>query len=275
MPSGRCFLSAASGLVVLRDRLHVIADDAHHLAVFDLAGEDPGCLIRLIDGDLPQVAGARKRVKPDFEILVALPGAAGLLALGSGSTPQRLRGVLIELPGADGASLVRPIDLQPLFAALAPVVPETNLEGAVLEGETLLLFNRGNMRFPKSHVVEVPLAGLLGGGPVKVTLRAELALPFVAGVPLTVTDACRLANGQVLLATVAEATADSFADGALAGAAIIELDPSFGIAAVHPLDPPRKVEGIAVLAEGERSRLLCVTDADDPDRPSTLLRGDL
>lgn len=278
MASGHAFLSAASGLVVLGSRLCVVGDDAHELAVFALDGAAcgaPGALVRLIEGDLPADAAARKKVKPDFEVLVALSGAGDerLLALGSGSTKARMRGAIVDLPAVGGACRVRPVDLTPLFAALAPLVPEINLEGAVVAGDRLLLFNRGNMRFPASHIVEVALAAVLEGAPVFATLRAELVLPPVAGVPLTVTDGCRLSSGHILLSAVAEATADSYADGALAGAAIVELDADFAVVAVEPLDPPLKVEGIAARETGNGVELLCVTDADDPARASGLYRG--
>ena len=275
LSSGHAFVSAASGLVVGGNRLSVVADDAHWLAIFALHGERPGKLIRLVDGNLPKDTAARKRAKPDFEVLVAL--AAGpqsrLLALGSGSTTRRMRGALIDLGGTDGTTGVRLIDLSPLFAALAPLVPEVNLEGVVVRNDRLLLFNRGNMQFPASHVLEVSLTEVIGGGPVAASLCAELTLPMVSGVPLTVTDACVMENGHFLLSAVAEATADSFADGALAGAAIVELDPYFRLLGVEPLDPPLKVEGIAARATDDGVRLLCVTDADDPERASGLYAG--
>ncbi len=275
LASGHAFLSAASGMVVLGNRLCVVADDAHCLALFALDEEAPGTLVQLIDGDLPRDAAQRKRLKPDFEILVALPGAGEhrLLALGSGSTARRMRGAVVDLPAVGGAPSVRPIDLRPLFAALAPLVPEVNLEGAVVSGECLLLFNRGNMRFPASHVIEVPLAAVVEERPLAASLRAELTLPEVSGVPLTVTDACRLDNGHILLAAVAEATADSYADGALAGAAIVELGPQFALRTVHPLDPRRKIEGLAARQTGDGLQLLCVTDADDPERAAGLYAG--
>ena len=279
LASGHPFLSAASGLVVCGDRLFVVADDAHHLAVFTLGDPSPGRLIPLIVDELPRDAAARKRVKPDFEILVALPApdpaeyGNRLLALGSGSTPQRMRGAIVDLPDGDGAPVVRLIDLQPLFAAIGALVPEVNLEGAVLRDDRLLLFNRGNMQHPASRVVEVPLAAVSGGGPIAATLVAELALPRVAGVPLTVTDACALENGHILLSTVAEATTDSYADGALTGAAIMELDAQCGLLRAELLEPPLKVEGIAVRAAGDRLELLCVTDADDPEHASGLYAG--
>jgi hypothetical protein len=275
LSSGHAFLSAASGLVVRGNRLCVVGDDAHHVALFDLDDRAPGKLVELIAGDLPSDAPQRKRVKPDFEILVALPGTDGdrLLALGSGSTAQRMRGAIVDLPASGQAPVVRLIDLKPLFAALARLVPELNLEGAVLSGDRLLLFNRGNMQFPASHILEVPLAAVLDGGPATATHRAELALPVLSGVPLTVTDACRLENGHILVSTVAEATTDSYADGALMGAAIVELDGEFGVVAVEPLDPPVKVEGIAVRTGEDGLHLLCVTDADDPERAAGLYAG--
>lgn len=274
LASGHAFLSAASGMVVHGSKLYVVADDAHCLAVFDLDGPAQGHLIPLVAGDLPRDAAQRKKVKPDFEILLALPSPTGtrLLALGSGSTAQRMRGAIIDLPGNGAPAEVRLIDLRPLFAALAPLVPGVNLEGAVLRHDQLLLFNRGNMGQPGSQVVEVPMDAVLAGSAVPATLRAELNLPMLEGVPLTVTDACRLHDGRIFLSAVAEATADSYADGALLGAAIVELDADFQVCSVQPLEPPLKVEGLAARIVPDGVHLLCVTDADDPDLPSGLWR---
>jgi hypothetical protein len=284
LASGHAFLSAASGMAVCGSALYVVADDAQCLGVFDLDASGrgrggPGRLIPLIAGDLPRDAAERKKQKPDFEILLALPHppVTRLLALGSGSTPQRMRGAVIDLPlsndSHDAPASVRLIDLRALFAALAPLVPEINLEGAVLRGDQLLLFNRGNMQHPASQIIAVPLAAVLRGGPVIATPCAQLALPTVAGVPLTVTDACQLENGHILLSAVAEATDNSYADGALAGAAIVELDADFNVRMIEPLNPILKVEGLSAKTMADGVDLLCVTDADDPDQPSGLYRG--
>jgi hypothetical protein len=280
LPSGHAFLSAASGMVVCGSALYVVADDARCLGVFDCEAAGPGRLIPLIAGDLPVDPAERKKQKPDFEILLALPhpGATRLLAMGSGSTPQRMRGAVIDLhghnaPAPDPIANVRLIDLQALFAAIAPLVPEINLEGAVLRGDQLLLFNRGNMEYPASQIIAVPLAALLEGGPVTATLRAELQLPTVSGVPLTVTNACPLESGHILLSAVAEATDNSYADGALMGAAIVELDADLNVRVIEPLDPMLKVEGLSAQIMADGVHLLCVTDADDPDQPSGLYCG--
>ncbi len=307
LASGHRFLSAASGLVRMGDLLCVVADDAHCLALFALGDAAPGRLIPLIPGDLPRDAAARKRVKPDFEILLALPGGAAagagtssgaaghrLLAMGSGSTARRMRGAIIDLAdvagaagggaggeggsGAGGEGGVRLIDLTPLFAALAPLVPHINLEGAVLDDDRLLLFNRGTMTNPASQILAVSLAAVLAGGPVAATLCAELRLPMCDGVPLTVTDACRIDRGgphggHILLSAVAEATADSTADGALRGAAIVELDAAFNVLGVEPLEPLVKVEGLAAWVAADGVHILCVTDADDPARVAGVYGG--
>jgi hypothetical protein len=275
LPSGHAFLAAASGMVVRSSMLCVVADDANCLAVFDLDAGAPGRLIPLIAESLPSDAAARKKVKPDFEILLELPGATGsrLLALGSGSKTRRMRGAVIDLAGNSEMACVRLIDLRPLFAAITPLVPRVNLEGAVLRGENLLLFNRGTMKHPASHILEVPLAALLGGGPVCANLCATLTLPLCAGVPLTVTDACLLENDHILLSAVAEATADSYADGTLLGAVIVVLDANLKVRAVEPIEPLLKVEGLSARVDADGLHLLCVTDADDPERAAGLYAG--
>jgi hypothetical protein len=285
LPSGHAFLSAASCMVLRGSMLYVVADDANCLAVFDLDADAPGWLIPLITDDLPRDAAARKRLKPDFEILLALPDTnlsnaqvTRLLALGSGSTAQRMRGAIAEFSGLRGSaslknSKVRLIDLQPMFAAIAPLVPQVNLEGAVLREDDLLLFNRGTMTHPASHIFAVPLAGVLAGEQLTAKLCATMTLPICGGVPLTVTDACLLENGHILLSAVAEATADNYTDGALTGAAIVELDSDFIVRAVEPIDPILKIEGLSARVEADGVQLFCVTDADDPLQPAGVYEG--
>src|SRR5262245_45835362 len=96
------FVYAASGLAASGGELYVIADDELQLACFPAAGAAPGTLLALLPGALPDGHEARKREKPDFEILLRLPAlprypSGALLALGSGSRPNRERGALLAL----------------------------------------------------------------------------------------------------------------------------------------------------------------------------------
>lgn len=62
-PRGLSYLHAASGLVRVKDRFYVVADDEQHLAVFDGSAQSPGKLVRVFDGDLPASIKERKAVK--------------------------------------------------------------------------------------------------------------------------------------------------------------------------------------------------------------------
>ena len=127
--SGPAHLAAASGVVEIGDFLYVIADDEVSLGVFPRRG-GRGRLARALPGALPRDPAERKEDKPDLEALTQLPPHpeaphGALLALGSGSTPQRRRGVWLPL-GADGALAgePQPVELETLYAALEGEVPE-------------------------------------------------------------------------------------------------------------------------------------------------------
>lgn len=271
LASGHPFLSAASGLVQIGETLCVVGDDEQHLAVFNQNDDGPGHLIRLLPGYLPRKKKKRKAVKPDFEILFQLPDSQLICAMGSGSTPQRMRGAIIDV---DTGSVTL-LDLQPLFAALAVLVAEVNLEGAVVRGDLLLLFNRGNMANPETCIFETSLAAVTGDEVVEVTLVKTLALPLIDGVPLTVTDACAFGDDHFLLSAVAEVTDDSYADGDILGAAIVVLDANLDIVLIEPLKPICKIEGISARRTATGADLLCVSDADDPDTASSLYSASL
>src|SRR5690606_18208360 len=146
---------------------------------FSIAGGKSGKLIRLFPGSLPRDAKRRKALKPDLELLVPLPPCSdcphgALLAMGSGSTGRRMRGALITLDGAGDVATVAQLDLAPLFEAVRAVVGETNLEGAVLLGEGLVLFNRGNTASPGTTVLCTDPSFIHGGGRAAVRFRKRL-----------------------------------------------------------------------------------------------------
>ena len=144
------FISAASGLVKVNNLLYVVADDEHHLGVFSAGHVGPGELVRLFDGTLPDKYKKRKAQKPDLETLLLLPMFAGhphgaLLAIGSGSKPNRDTGVLLGLNATGNViSAPRLVDLSLLYDAIRAEVKELNIEGAVIAGGQLMLLQRGN-----------------------------------------------------------------------------------------------------------------------------------
>jgi hypothetical protein len=259
-------VSAASGMCALTDRLCVVADDETFLAQYAFDGAPLG-RVALFGDALPEEHEARKRQKPDLEALALLPDGR-LLALGSGSTPRRERGALID--PARGWT-VRPIDLAPLYAELRAALPELNVEGAVMVGERLVLLQRGNGRARANARVDLALAGVLETLDRDGTLTAgaliaigAVALPDLGGVPLSFTDAAVHA-GRVLFTAAAEDTDDTYQDGACTGSVVGELRDREVIWA-RQVQPACKLEGISCADD----RLWLVADADDRGTPTPL-----
>jgi hypothetical protein len=271
-PRAQAHLSSASGLVLAQGRLYTVADDEHHLGAFDPTRDEPVQLVRLLPGDLPPDKRERKKRKPDTEALTALPGAR-LLALGSGSKPNRRRGFLLAMNGSGPA---REIDLSALYLPLAEHFADLNIEGAFVQDDHFHLLQRGNKGDARNARITFPLADVeawLAGAAAAPTATAihALELGSVDGVPLGCTDGAALPGGGFMFSAVAENTDDSYADGACGASAIGWTDPQGRIAGLAMLAGAPKVEGIALDGRGG---LWMVTDADDPLQPSQLLALD-
>jgi hypothetical protein len=286
-PHGRHWLSAASGLVCVGHHAYVIADDEHHLGHFDLKTNAPVSLLRLFEGHLPRDKGKRKKAKPDLESLVVLPTLdlyphGALLALGSGSRPSRCRGTLLALDEAGAIQgFALQLDLSVLYGPLQLQFSDLNIEGAFFAENQLHLLQRGNKGGPSARISFEWTSfaeWLLGASTqVPVATRVQRVEPgSVDGVPLAPTDAAALPGGSWVFCTVAENTSDSYTDGACVASAIGIVDKSGRITHLEHLHGNPKVEGIALDPDGDAAssdlRLLLVTDADDPEQASQLLR---
>ena len=274
-PRGLAHLSAASGLVCAQGRAYVIGDDEHHLALFS-DRTSPGALLRVMAGELPAAKAARKRRKPDFETLVHWPDDALLLALGSGSRPNRERGVAIELK-ADGVPLVpvRPFDLAPVYASLRARLGPLNIEGAFVLGDEMVLLQRGQagQASMSLHYRLRDWQRMVGGRTA--TLQPHTLQPYelgsINGVPLAFTDGAALPGGGWVFTAVAEDSDSSYADGPCRGSAVGVVAPDGKLQSLRRLAAGDKVEGIAVRVDAAGVALFMVTDADDPAQTSWLL----
>lgn len=268
-------VSAASGIVLQGERLYVLADDQLDLAVYDRTGTRTGS-IALVPGQLPADHAARKAAKPDFEALVVLPDDS-VLALGSGSTPQRRRGVRVQLSAAEPQVTV--VDLSPLYSALDAELPELNIEGCVVLGSNLFLCSRGNGSRHDNVLVQLDLTRVLEAlqhtralhGDCIVELH-RVKLGELAGVPLSLTDLGVHGKGLIFSAA-AEASANTYDDGACAGSVIGKLTPTGQTSEVVTITTDFKLEG---LCSGSASthELYAVADADDPTKGAPLFALD-
>lgn len=285
-PGRPAYLSAASGLVRARSTLYVVADDELQLGVFPMQGEDPGHLIRIIDGELPLSSAERKQLKPDFEALTRLDpfdryAHGALLAFGSGGRKLRRRIVLLALDerGAIAGSS-RVIDAASMFERLSSEVDDLNIEGAIVSGDRLMLMHRGNRIHPANAVIGLELRAVLksiahdaslASYPILSVSRYDLGK--VQGIPLCFTDGAALPDGGFVFSAVAEDTSDNYSDGLSVAAAIGTIGTDGELTGLTYIDRACKVEGIHAEREGALVRLWLVTDADDLNVPAKLLTG--
>ena len=252
-------VAAASGLCRIGDELIVVADDELTLHRYGLDGSVRGRIV-LLPGSLPDEARARKRAKPDFEALTALPDGS-LLAIGSGSAPGRDRAAWIDL----AAGAARIVDLEPLYAALRGRIEPLNVEGACAAGDSLLLFTRRTGRAGENTLVRLDLGATLAAlaagrlDPALLQGVEPVELLFVGGAPLGFTDAAPW-RGGALYAAAAEVTDDPVEDGACVGCELGWIDPDGRVAWREPVEPCVKLEGITVDPDG---LVHVVADGDD------------
>lgn len=272
---------AASGLAWAGTRLAVIQDDALHLGLVSPATGEVDVVelpaghdgVRLFDE-----ARGNKRLKLDLEACLSVGDR--LVAFGSGSTSERERILLVgdaagPVPRATIAHVPR------WYEALRGCLgTPLNLEGAILLGGTVRLFQRGNVAPdgpPRNASCDVSWSDLLAhvGGkaaPPAVGRLQRYDLGRIDGVRLGFTDAA-LRGEDVWFLAAAEASPDAVRDGPVVGSVLGRLGD--GLARWTRLVDERgkpireKAEGLAFDTQ-EPARAYVVIDRDDPACPSEM-----
>lgn len=275
-------LSAASGVVRVGQHLLVVADDELFLDAYTEAGRRAERIALLGKSPLPEEHRERKRLKPDLEALVNLPGRR-VLALGSGSAKGRCAGYLFEAAAEGGLpKFCATCDLSPLYEQLSRSFPALNVEGAAVAGRSLRLLQRGNGAQGQNAVVDLSLDGVLealaGGHALTADLVQEIRpvhLPSLGQARLGFTDASPIAEGdrRIVFVAAAEDTDDPYLDGECTGSAIGVLDEQGRVEWLETLEGKNKVEGVTVEAGARRA--LLVADPDDRSQRAPLLECSL
>ena len=268
---------AASAVTAYAGGWLVVQDDATHGAWWCGDSISRVRVFPAVEGhDVFAEADGTKHLKPDLEAGCPVPG--GVLLLGSGSTPRRMRAALLRGPDQP----VAVADLTPVYADVCSAMgldPELlNLEGACVAGQALRWFHRGAADVP-SMSVDLPLDALLScfqaAAEVPVTGLRTYDLGAADGVALAVTDAIALDDGTVLVSAAAEDTPNPYDDGPVVASALALLDDD-GVRAMTRLPEVSgevlKVEGLAPRGvRADRLEVLAVVDVDDPETASTAL----
>jgi hypothetical protein len=297
-PDFPAFVRAASSLSWLGDRLAIVQDDTLLVALVDPDSFATSAIelpLRADGARTFDVAQGNKKEKADFEACVSavLDGTPSLFAFGSGSHENRESIAIVRQEAAGFARSI--VHVPALYAALRTepgfLTSELNLEGALLIGDTLRLFQRSNgtpleaAAPPYCATCDLSWAALL----------AHLAAPDRSRIPtlrdvrhfdlgsaedarLTFTDAALSPHGTIAFAASAERSPNAYDDGVVTGSALGKL----GAEAVTLCTlrdeqgaPVReKVEGL-VFAKDSAERAFVVFDPDDHRVPATLAVVDL
>lgn len=203
-------IGSASGLVYLDEKLYIISDSSNYLYEYHISDEKLN-KIALVENPQENIA---KKDKPDFEAIVQKDG--DLFLFGSGSTENRNRAFKYK----SGKISVK--DISAMYSRIKKQFnftdDELNIEGVILNSESILLFQRGN--------------GLSGkNGIIYANDNAENAeidfipfdLPKIKNVAATFTDAI-LVDGTIYFLATAEDTTSTYLDGEVLGSLIGSID---------------------------------------------------
>ena len=276
-------VEAASGLAILERTVYVIADDEVYIAIFREMGGAEGETTRLLDVEVSSDRKERKRHKPDLESLTPLSTFGefehgGLLALGSGSAAERHWAAFAELDGSGAIANVIQLDAGPLMKELEGRVPKLNLEGTAVTGDDFRVLQRGNDPEATNAHIDLDLNGVceaisnrapLGGNLVKDIKEHDLGQ--IRGTKLCFSDADTLPDGRIVFSASAESSGEGI-DGQPMGTSIGVMTPDGDVLAMEPIELETKVEGLAAKVEDGEVAAYMVTDNDDPDQSTALLR---
>jgi hypothetical protein len=281
-------VTAASGIAPLGEGWLIAQDDSTSAAWRHTGRITPVRVLPPVEGhDRFAEAQGTKRLKPDLEVAcpAEVDGAPAVLLLGSGSSPRRMRGVVVQ--SADGDPVMCAAELDELYQHVAECldlrVDHLDVEGASRHGGTVRWFNRGNLAAGvRSGSVEVSLEELVAAvlsrtdaAAVSVGQPHVYELGEVEGVGLAVTDAIALPDGRLLLSAAAEDTATAIDDGPVVATALVLVDGGevLDVAPIPEVDGRvHKIEGLALREFlDDHVHLLAVVDDDDPNTPSAEL----
>lgn len=289
-PPHRSFISSASGLVRFQNRFYVVADDEVALGVFSSDEIRPGTLCYLSHEPLPAEYKSRKKIKPDLEAILHIPstnasGHGQILVIPSGSKINRVIGYLINLDielRTAKPKMPRRIDFTELYTALLKLIPDLNIEGAVLDPPYFRLFQRGNAASNFNAMIDLDLKNMLSDLQGSGILRAQNILKItqvdlgqIHNVPLSFTDATISPSGELCFLAAAEKTDNTFDDGEYVGSQLGYLNREGKVLRTTTLNSPQKPEGISMSKIDNKLTIFIVTDADNPELPSQLLTGAL
>jgi len=244
-------LGSASGLIYHDNTILAIGDNSSYLYEYQIK-EDKLERHALAENAQENMA---KKFKPDFEAITQYQDS--LYIFGSGSTENR--NVMVQVD-AKTKTVIASNDLSNLYLAMqsfGEIKPEDfNLEGAIYNGQTWFLFNRGNGKTNKNIVFTIDAKNLTNEFRI---LSNAFKLPKIKGVRTSFTDAI-LVDDKIYFLATAENTESTYDDGEVLGSIIGRIDVNkMKIDFTEKITDSQKFEGITLFKKSEKEIefLLC------------------
>ena len=248
-------IGSASGLICKDNSLLIIGDNSGFLYEYQMDSKN---LKRhpLLENPIENTL---KKDKADFEAITQFGDS--IYIFGSGSTEKRNK--MIQVNATD-KKIIATNDLTDLYAVMqnfGDIKPEDfNLEGAIYNGESWFLLNRGNGSSHKNVIFTIEGKNLTNDFTI---LSNDYKLPKIKGVRSSFTDAVLVDDSIYFLAT-AEDTQSTYNDGEVLGSLIgrinlktMKIDFTQKISSIH------KFEGLTLYRNSkEKIEFLLCEDKD-------------
>jgi hypothetical protein len=258
-------VGSASGLLYQDNNILLICDNSTYLYDYQI---DSNQLNRYPLAENPQ-ENISKKDKLDFEAIAQ--HEQNLYVFGSGSTKNRNK--MIHLDNKTKA-IIATIDVTHLYKSMQTVgkiLPEDfNIEGAIYDGKTWFLFNRGNGKLNKNVLFSIEGDSLTDNFKITAT---EYKLPKIKGVFTSFTDAILIDKTIYFLAT-AENTDSTYADGEVFGSILGSIDcQTLKIGFTKKITNTHKFEGITLVNKSnEKIEFYLCEDNDTEILESTIYK---
>lgn len=250
-------IGSASGLLYNDNTLLLIGDNSGYLYEYSIDSSNLKSypLIANPSENIP------KSEKPDFESLTQYQDT--LYLFGSGSTAKRNSMVQFDLKQKKKISTNNMVDLYAVMQSFGNLKPEDfNLEGAVFDGETWYLFNRGNGISQRNVLFSLHAKKLSDEFSL---MSNDYKLPKIKGVRSTFTDAV-LVDGKIYFLATAENTKSTYNDGEVLGTLIgcINLE-TMKIEFTKKISDIHKFEGLTVFKKSTKKIEFLLCEDKDTD----------
>jgi len=236
-------IGSASGLLFQNDSLFVISDSSSFLYEYSMSTKELS-RIKLTENAQENIP---KKDKPDFEAMTHFGNS--LYLFGSGSTEKRNKRIEVDIKTKEAIASTDLTDLYMAMQRFGEIKAEDfNIEGAIFNGETWFLFNRGNGKSNQNTVFSIQGKNLSNEFSILVN---DFKLPKIKGVRSSFTDAILVDNKIYFLAT-AEDAASTYDDGEIAGSLIGRIDlEKMKIDFTQKISTSHKFEGLTLFSNSD------------------------